>query len=130
MFADFDFHFTGMSGQFLPREPRAHCLRPASSRASPLGQGFFTGITAAQLSSESFLTLLQDESTAEITFYMKGADVAMSTIVQYNDWLEEEVSKLFSALYKTSSGYLVNQRQKSHAFSTLVPLERIVSSPF
>lgn len=23
---------------------------------------------------------------------MKGADVAMSTIVQYNDWLEEEVS--------------------------------------
>lgn len=22
---------------------------------------------------------------------MKGADVAMSTIVQYNDWLEEEV---------------------------------------
>lgn len=34
----------------------------------------------------------QDESTAEITFYMKGADVAMATIVQYNDWLEEEVS--------------------------------------
>lgn len=34
----------------------------------------------------------QDESTAEITFYMKGADVAMSTIVQYNDWLEEEVT--------------------------------------
>lgn len=36
---------------------------------------------------------LQDESTAEITFYMKGADVAMSTIVQYNDWLEEEVTR-------------------------------------
>ena len=35
--------------------------------------------------------LLQDESTAEITFYMKGADVAMASIVQYNDWLEEEV---------------------------------------
>ena len=34
----------------------------------------------------------QDESTAEITFYMKGADVAMSSVVQYNDWLEEEVS--------------------------------------
>lgn len=33
----------------------------------------------------------QDESSGEITFYMKGADVAMSTIVQYNDWLEEEV---------------------------------------
>lgn len=23
---------------------------------------------------------------------MKGADVAMATIVQYNDWLEEEVT--------------------------------------
>lgn len=38
------------------------------------------------------LLALQDESTAEITFYMKGADVAMSSIVQYNDWLEEEVT--------------------------------------
>ena len=26
-----------------------------------------------------------------ITFYMKGADVVMGAIVQYNDWLEEEV---------------------------------------
>ncbi|XP_045152205.1 probable phospholipid-transporting ATPase IIB isoform X3 [Echinops telfairi] len=34
--------------------------------------------------------IVRDESTAEITFYMKGADVAMATIVQYNDWLEEE----------------------------------------
>lgn len=34
----------------------------------------------------------QDESTGEITFYMKGADVVMAGIVQYNDWLEEEVS--------------------------------------
>ncbi|XP_010859972.1 PREDICTED: probable phospholipid-transporting ATPase IIB, partial [Bison bison bison] len=35
--------------------------------------------------------IVRDESTAEITFYMKGADVAMASIVQYNDWLEEEV---------------------------------------
>lgn len=35
---------------------------------------------------------LQDETTEEITFYVKGADVVMATIVQYNDWLEEEVS--------------------------------------
>lgn len=42
----------------------------------------------APVSPHSF----QDESTAEITFYMKGADVAMSAIVQYNDWLEEEVT--------------------------------------
>lgn len=37
------------------------------------------------------LCSLQDESTGEITFYMKGADVVMAGIVQYNDWLEEEV---------------------------------------
>ena len=29
--------------------------------------------------------------SGEITFYMKGADAVMSSIVQYNDWLEEEV---------------------------------------
>lgn len=38
--------------------------------------------------------LSQDESTTEIMFYMKGADVAMSSIVQYNDWLEEEVRRV------------------------------------
>ncbi|XP_010603863.1 probable phospholipid-transporting ATPase IIB isoform X6 [Fukomys damarensis] len=38
--------------------------------------------------------IVKDESTAEITFYMKGADVAMSTIVQYNDWLEEECGNM------------------------------------
>lgn len=42
---------------------------------------------------------IQDESSGEITFYMKGADVAMSTIVQYNDWLEEEVRKKIN-IYK------------------------------
>ncbi|KAK3086037.1 hypothetical protein FSP39_012460 [Pinctada imbricata] len=35
--------------------------------------------------------IVKDESTGEIIFYMKGADVVMQTIVQYNDWLEEEV---------------------------------------
>ncbi|XP_019498906.1 PREDICTED: probable phospholipid-transporting ATPase IIB isoform X2 [Hipposideros armiger] len=38
--------------------------------------------------------IVRDESTAEITFYMKGADVAMSAIVQYNDWLEEECGNM------------------------------------
>lgn len=42
----------------------------------------------------SFHLCLQEESTGEITFYMKGADVAMASIVQYNDWLEEEVKTL------------------------------------
>ena len=35
--------------------------------------------------------VIQEEDTGEITFYLKGADVVMMSIVQYNDWLEEEV---------------------------------------
>uniref|UniRef100_A0A8C8EBQ0 Phospholipid-transporting ATPase n=1 Tax=Otus sunia TaxID=257818 RepID=A0A8C8EBQ0_9STRI len=38
--------------------------------------------------------IVRDESSGEITFYMKGADIAMSTIVQYNDWLEEECGNM------------------------------------
>uniref|UniRef100_A0A6I8QN78 Phospholipid-transporting ATPase n=1 Tax=Xenopus tropicalis TaxID=8364 RepID=A0A6I8QN78_XENTR len=34
------------------------------------------------------------DSTGEITFYMKGADVVMAGIVQYNDWLEEECGNM------------------------------------
>ncbi|CAB4038829.1 probable phospholipid-transporting ATPase IIB, partial, partial [Paramuricea clavata] len=34
--------------------------------------------------------IVRDQSTGEITFYLKGADVVMANIVQYNDWLEEE----------------------------------------
>ena len=35
---------------------------------------------------------VQEEESGEITFYMKGADMVMQSIVQYNDWLDEEVS--------------------------------------
>ncbi len=38
--------------------------------------------------------ILKDEKTGEIVFYMKGADVVMASIVQYNDWLEEEVDNM------------------------------------
>ena len=38
--------------------------------------------------------ILQDDSTGEYTFYMKGADTVMNAIVQYNDWLEEEVDNM------------------------------------
>ena len=38
--------------------------------------------------------IVKDEKTNEITFYMKGADVVMSSIVQFNDWLEEEVDNM------------------------------------
>jgi len=36
--------------------------------------------------------LRQDEESGEIAFYMKGADVVMRNVVQYNDWMDEEVS--------------------------------------
>ncbi|XP_032827206.1 putative phospholipid-transporting ATPase IIB isoform X3 [Petromyzon marinus] len=38
--------------------------------------------------------ILRDESTGEIVFYMKGADVVMANIVQYNDWLDEECGNM------------------------------------
>ncbi|KAK3707412.1 hypothetical protein RRG08_034469 [Elysia crispata] len=37
--------------------------------------------------------ILRDEA-GEITFYLKGADVVMQSIVQYNDWLEEECGNM------------------------------------
>lgn len=33
--------------------------------------------------------IVKEETSSEIVFYLKGADVVMSGIVQYNDWLEE-----------------------------------------
>ncbi|ORY95841.1 aminophospholipid-transporting P-type ATPase [Syncephalastrum racemosum] len=38
--------------------------------------------------------IVRDRSTQEITFYEKGADVVMSGIVQYNDWLDEECGNM------------------------------------
>ncbi|KAK9766200.1 putative aminophospholipid-translocase [Basidiobolus ranarum] len=38
--------------------------------------------------------IVRNKSTDEITFYMKGADVVMAKIVQYNDWLDEECGNM------------------------------------
>jgi phospholipid-translocating ATPase len=38
--------------------------------------------------------ILKEEHTGEIVFYLKGADIVMSGIVQYNDWLEEECGNM------------------------------------
>ena len=38
--------------------------------------------------------IVRDKSSGEILFYMKGADVVMASIVQYNDWLMEEVDNM------------------------------------
>ncbi|XP_044098720.1 probable phospholipid-transporting ATPase IIB isoform X6 [Neovison vison] len=64
---------------------------------SPSGQLLtFSVLQTFPFTSESkrMGIIVRDESTAEITFYMKGADVAMSPIVQYNDWLEEECGNM------------------------------------
>jgi phospholipid-translocating ATPase len=37
---------------------------------------------------------VRDRRTGLIAFYMKGADVVMASIVQYNDWLEEECGNM------------------------------------
>ncbi|XP_032166609.1 probable phospholipid-transporting ATPase IIB isoform X4 [Mustela erminea] len=64
---------------------------------SPSGQLLtFSVLQTFPFTSESkrMGIIVRDESTAEITFYMKGADVAMASIVQYNDWLEEECGNM------------------------------------
>jgi phospholipid-translocating ATPase len=38
--------------------------------------------------------IVKDLQTGEIVFYLKGADVVMSPIVQYTDWLDEEVGNM------------------------------------
>jgi len=38
--------------------------------------------------------IVRNTKTRKITFYMKGADVVMSKIVQYNDWLDEECGNM------------------------------------
>ena len=84
------FYFRSLST--APRElPSWPQLRLAWAPGERHSQGLLSRAVPSRQPGLSGHVLLQDESTAEITFYMKGADVAMASIVQYNDWLEEEV---------------------------------------
>ncbi|KAI0229267.1 putative phospholipid-transporting ATPase IIB [Lamellibrachia satsuma] len=38
--------------------------------------------------------IVKEEESGEVTFYMKGADMVMQSIVQYNDWLDEECGNM------------------------------------
>lgn len=52
-------------------------------------------ITIQEISCvDYFMCDLQEEKTGQLVFYLKGADVVMSSIVQYNDWLEEECGNM------------------------------------
>ena len=42
----------------------------------------------------------QHKGSGEITFYMKGADAAMTSIVHYSDWLDEEVNLCCDVTYR------------------------------
>lgn len=44
--------------------------------------------------SDFFVIIFQDLQSGEIVFYLKGADVVMTGIVQYTDWLEEECGNM------------------------------------
>ena len=64
---------------------------------SPLGE--ILGFTILQIfpftsESKRMGIIVKDDATGGITFYLKGADVVMGSIVQYNDWLEEEVDNM------------------------------------
>ena len=64
---------------------------------TPLGE--IVGFTILQIfpftsETKRMGIIVRDEKTDEIIFYMKGADVVMSSIVQYNDWLDEEVDNM------------------------------------
>uniref|UniRef100_A0A069DX33 Phospholipid-transporting ATPase n=2 Tax=Triatominae TaxID=70999 RepID=A0A069DX33_9HEMI len=38
--------------------------------------------------------IVKDRGTGQITFYLKGADVVMSLIILYSEWLDEEVANM------------------------------------
>ena len=64
---------------------------------TPLGE--ILGFTILQIfpftsESKRMGIIVKDDATGGITFYLKGADVVMGSIVQYNDWLEEEVDNM------------------------------------
>ena len=64
---------------------------------TPLGE--IVGYTILQIfpftsETKRMGIIVREEKTNEIVFYMKGADVVMSSIVQYNDWLDEEVDNM------------------------------------
>ncbi|CAH0381213.1 unnamed protein product [Bemisia tabaci] len=45
--------------------------------------------------------LVKDESSGEIIFYLKGADIVMKSIVQYTDWLDEECDNMAREGFRT-----------------------------
>ena len=53
--------------------------------------GIIVQVRISIICHEFIVLCIQNVTSGEIIFYMKGADVVMKSIVEYNDWLEEEV---------------------------------------
>ncbi|KAI8049231.1 hypothetical protein BDF22DRAFT_195005 [Syncephalis plumigaleata] len=63
---------------------------------APDGQHTYTVLDIFPFTSETkrMGIIVRDMATGEIIFYEKGADVVMTRIVQFNDWLDEECGNM------------------------------------
>ncbi|KAI9594921.1 ATPase, class II, type 9A [Syncephalis fuscata] len=63
---------------------------------APDGQHTYTVLDIFPFTSESkrMGIIVREMTTGEIIFYEKGADVVMTRIVQFNDWLDEECGNM------------------------------------
>jgi len=61
--------------------------------------------------------IFRDQSSGEIAFLQKGADVAMVNIVQRNDWLEEETG---SMAREGLSALVVAKKMSQQSYQTFV----------
>lgn len=83
----------------LSTDSKSELQSPSSSNGSSVSLNSINGnamkyyiLQVFPFTSESkrMGIIVKDTKTGEITFYLKGADVVMAGIVQYNDWLNEE----------------------------------------
>lgn len=64
--------------------------------------------------------IVKSKSSGEITFYVKGADVVMSKIVSYSDWLDEECGNMAREGLRTLVfGKKVMSQEEYNQFSRL-----------
>lgn len=85
---------TNLSGDSKPDMPSPSSSNGSTLSLNSLNNGMmrFQILQVFPFTSESkrMGIIVKDITSGEITFYLKGADVVMAGIVQYNDWLNEE----------------------------------------
>lgn len=80
-----------------------------------------------------YYVAMQNKVTGEIVFYVKGADSVMTSIVQYSDWLEEEVESYniqcihyeYQMTIITLSTFLTLISRNTHTFTCVPSLSYI-----